>query len=455
MLLEEAGLADRLEQQYRIGLMGLAGRAIYLAGSGRVMSEAPYLEVAKEAYPRLRELGDDVAAALERERRVGFSLWDEWETQDVPSGQIVSISAERYPLAFFAVRLMELANDSTVSLNVHGHASRILDWFNANSVQLENCVQDTPNLDIEQKREFAVAILQASVARDTAEEEREIVGRELSEDRVSAFRAGIEEGTQIANAIEFLFGQEGILTPQDGVAESIPEERGFRRLLPKAYFMEPAESDQTYYAPIEGDEWGRGLTRDAIDLLCESLANADEESVPLESLDAVFNAVAAAIDDLDPAGSVAIVMAGDWGDVTVSLYSEELEDYEPYWRLTGEVPMVVIGRYRGHPILRGSTSGERRLYVFEPSKWGRYVRVRSEDGEDLRVEVQPVSEERAQELLLLNPQYFAEEPDEQSRLRKLQAQVEVTIGIRHAFRVVEAARARIITSGVPSTGATC
>ena len=60
---------------------------------------------------------------------------------------------------------------------------------------------------------------------------------------------------------------------------------------------------------------------------------------------------------------------------------------------------------------------------FEPSMWGRYIREQFEDGQDLLVEVKTISQERAQELLQANPVYFSDQPDDESKIRKLQTYV--------------------------------
>ena len=103
-----------------------------------------------------------------------------------------------------------------------------------------------------------------------------------------------------------------------------------------------------------------------------------------------------------------------------------------------------IGRYRGHPIVRGSRNGERRFYIVDPSSWGTLVRGQFEGDQDIRVEINTVSEERANELLELNPDYFPDEPDLESKLRKLQSMVQMRIGIREEFRVSDRSRGRLV-----------
>ena len=61
-----------------------------------------------------------------------------------------------------------------------------------------------------------------------------------------------------------------------------------------------------------------------------------------------------------------------------------------------------MGRYRGHPILRETRHDGRCVYIVEPGTWGYFVRAQYEGGQDLRIEIAPVSAERARELLVLS-----------------------------------------------------
>ena len=69
------------------------------------------------------------------------------------------------------------------------------------------------------------------------------------------------------------------------------------------------------------------------------------------------------------------------------------------------------------------------------------MRARTDGDQNLRVEVQPISIARAHELLTDNPNLFASQPDEVSRLRKLQTHVEI-IGAKTGFRISDPNSAR-------------
>ena len=275
---------ETLEQDYRIALMGLAGRAAVLAQSGRIPDARPYMDLTRRSYTHPGQLGNDVAQALASRDRLGFSQWSEWDMQDAPRGEVVSMSPERYPQTFFAVRLMELAGDSMPALNLRGSAKQMLDWFLANSERLEHLVGGNPNLTVDHRRELATNALRESVLNDEIEEELEVIRRAINNDKVATFASQIHEIALSTNSIECLFQEAGTFTQLDEGSAEAPEERGYYEILPKPPFMYSAENDRTYYDPIEGEQWGRALSRDAVHLLCEALEDATQTTALMDSL---------------------------------------------------------------------------------------------------------------------------------------------------------------------------
>ena len=444
--------SDLLLQGYRVTLMGLTGRAVILADSGEIPDATPYLDLARAVYTRPTELADDVAAALEREHDSMFSQWLDWETPYHISGWSGSVSRSQYPLTCFAVMLMELTEDTSPTLDLCGNASRVLDWFVENSERLERFVRDTPSASARQRREFSTEVLQRAVLRDEVAEDLRIIARDLSVDRVGAFKSGVEAAMLKADSLKRLFEQAGTFVSLDPDAADMPEERGFRRLDPKAFFVDAADGDKIGYSPISGEALGRGLCYDAIHLLCEALEGVPWLTGPLDTAESVLHAVDAAVEDLTKSG-VAVVLAGGVEKVFFRPRAESVEGYEPSWRLTDTDPLVDAGRYRGSPILRGPVTGERRVYVVDVGTWGSYVRAPFGDGQYLRVDVEPISPKRAQELLQGNPDYFSDQLDDDSKMRKMQTRVEVRVGVLHDFRLIDPTRARIITSDQPLAGA--
>ena len=445
----EAELSADLRLEYRIATMGLTGRAVILSGSGDVSDPTPYLDVARGVYGRSTDLAADVSAAMRIESHVSFSQWWGWDTQYRLSVHSDSLSLERYPLTCFAVLLMDRVEDSTLSLNLRGNAQRVLDWFVDNAEGLEPFVRDTPASSAQQRRDFAIEILQAAVRTDEVEEDLKIISREISSERVVACRDGVDEGMESAASAQTMFEQAGALVRLvPGVIEV--RDLGIHKLFPKAFLVNPAEGDQMGYSPVDGDLWGRRLAEGEVDLLCGELEQATPITAPLDAVSAFFAAVDAAVDDLDPEGNAGVVVAGDWGDDLISLYSDEWEGYEPSWRLSEPDSSVYMGRYRGHPVARGATDGERRVYVVDLGTWGTMVRVPFGEAQDVLFEVEPISAERAQELLDANPDYFPDQPDEESKLRKLQTLVAVRVAVRVGFRCTDPAGARRISHDQPS-----
>ena len=439
-----------LTQEYRIALMGLAGRAVILEDSGELADANPYLDVARSMHVRTVDLSSDIASALQNVHYFSrFYQWENWEVPEHISGWSGSMSPDRYPLTCFAVLLMELADNATSALDLRGHASHILNSFVANSERLERLIQDTPAFSAQQRRERATEILQESIRRDEIAEEYEIARSEISKDRVDEFTSSIYSGALTANSVDRLFEAAGAVSRLIGSGDDVPGERGFHRLEPKVFFNDTEESGLTYY----GKDVGRSLSRSTVDLLCEALESATQMAAFLDSMDTLLGAIDVAIDALAPVAGIAVVLAGDWEEIEIALLGKKVKEYLPYWQLEGvEIdPSVELGRYRGYPILRGPRNGERQLYVFEPGAWGTFVRAPFADGQYIRVDVDPISPERAQELLQANPNYFSDQPDDESKKRKMQTFVEVTIGVCRGFEVIDPTRARKIAHGEPLT----
>ena len=438
---ELAGLFEALEQDYRVSLMGLAGRAVMLAESGSIANASPYLDVSRKTHIGPETLAGDVAQALSRDDRSGFSLWDEWEEEGWGPVQAHMVFTERYPLTYFAVRLMELCPGRTVTLNLCGTAQRVLDWFVNNSDRLEIHALDDPTATKEQRRESATHAMREAVLRDTIEEDYEIIKREISAARVSDFTSDVYAAAFGANLVERLFDQAGAFLYLPSHATDGPEKRGFfGRLLPKAFLTESPR-----YLPLDGSPWGRGLSDDVVGQLCKVLDNAPETTTSLATSLEMLQATDQAVEALGPSAEIIVVLAGDWGSAEVDLAFENPEGYEPAWRLPEADQVELIGTYQTHPILRGPSPGERRLYVVEPGGWGSFVRAQVEGDRDLSVEINPVSAGRAQELLEGDPRHFADEPGQESKLRKLQTCVEMAVSARTGFCVIDASRSRRIT----------
>ena len=72
-------LCESLERDYRIGLMGLSGRAIILADSGKIPNADPYLEVARGVYVHPEQLASDIAQVLDCGDYLRFFQWYYWD----------------------------------------------------------------------------------------------------------------------------------------------------------------------------------------------------------------------------------------------------------------------------------------------------------------------------------------------------------------------------------------
>ena len=438
---ESARLFEQLEQHYRITLMGLGGRAIILASEGRIADAGAYLEAARDKYARPQQLSDDIAEALTHEDRRSLFLWLDWEGEGAQPFESRSVDPARYPLTFFSVRLLELATGPMRDLDLHGCAKQALDWFAANSEDLERDVRDDPDASMERRQEIALGALRDAVRRDKVAEDEDIIRRELSAERIAAFTADVYAAAFTANTIERLFIRADALLylPSDQDAGPL---RGARRQLPKGALARAPDDARIGYALLNDGSWGRGLAEGVTKRLCEAVDDGPSSAALLGSSQELLRAIDGALESLSPRGEVIVLLAGDWHEVTVDLRLRPPDGYLPEWQVPEADRCGETGRYLGHPIVRGPHDGDRRLYVVEPGEWGCFVRAQVEGDRDLRVEVDAISLERARKLLSANPNSFSKEPDEASKLRKWQTFVEIDVAARTEFRVIDPSRAR-------------
>ena len=108
---ESAKLYEQLEQDYRIALMGLGGRAVILARHRPDCGRGPVLgSVAGRSTISPQQLADDIAVALTHEDRRNLCRSGQTGRGRAPSpSKCGSVDSARYPLTFFSVRLLELA----------------------------------------------------------------------------------------------------------------------------------------------------------------------------------------------------------------------------------------------------------------------------------------------------------------------------------------------------------
>ena len=443
---EASGLLRQLEQEYRVSLMGLIGRAILLAQPGRIRDVNPYLQVGRRIGPELEPMANDLAAALSDDSHSHLSMWDEWEYENAEPYQATFISAERYPLTFFALRLLELSSGETPTFELHGRAQRALDWFNGNWESVGSHVPDEPGLTLDQRREYAVEALRRAVHKDEASEDFDIIGRALSATRVVAFKSDVYSAAFSDNAVIQWFNRAGAILYLPSDADNAPnEQQVFPQFMHKGFLTNTPETAQIGYAPLSGERWGTALSDLVLRKLYETLRGAPEMFAPLDTPQALLHGVDRAIEELNGPDHVIVLLAGNWFDQIVELGMQDLEGYEESWKLPESDRLGEIGRFRGHPIIRAYGHVGRCVYVVDPAGWGRFVCAKAGGDRDLRIEINPVNIERARELLTANPNHFPDEPDEESKLRKLQTQVEIIVGARTGFSVTDPSRARRIT----------
>ena len=449
---DRMNFSDTLEQLYRVVLMGIAGRAIILAESGRMEDTSRYLPVSRGKYSHVEPLADDIAQALRREDRSQASQWSEWEWEGAEPGMAQMMSAERYPLTFFAVRLVELSSDAMPVVDLHGTANQVLSWFESNADRLLPFVFDEPDTTREQRRDWAAGALRAAVKKDEIAEDDRIIASELSPERVANFRSSVYANTFAIDSVERIFEEAGAflyLTKDTGPA---PEEKGFFVTVSRVSLADMPLNGSIFYEPLKGDELGRHLANDILTRLCEALDEAPSITAQLDTPEELLGAFDKAKTELDQSSELVAVLAGDWFAIAMALHAGQDEGFIPAWQLPDGNPDEEWGQYHGHTLLRGPIDGEHRLYLVEPGSWGCFVRAQCEGDQDLRIDIKPISSDRAQELLEANPNHFHDEPDNESKLRKLQTLVELAVCHRIEFRVKDHSRARRIIAEGKSMG---
>ena len=434
--------SNTLEQLYRVVLMGVSGRAIILTEAGRIEEPRSYLAAPREILGGLTRLADHIAEAFKLEDGSQHSQWSEWEWEGAEPCIVQRLFPERYPLTFFAVRLMELSSDEMPAIDLHGTANQVLSWFESNADRLLPFVSDQTGTTREQRRNWAAKALTAAVATDEAAEQNRIITSKLSPEKVAAFESGVYETALGADSVEGLFERCGAFMYLNRDTDVIPEEWGFIELVPKASFADMPTGGGIFYESLEGGQWGRDMANDIVRLLCKALDGAPMMAAQLDTPEDLFNSFDRAQAALDPVSELVAVLAGDWIDVEVSLGTREHQYFVPAWQIPEADRRAEWGEYRGHTFLRGPSDGERRMYLVEPGLWGCFVRARYEGEQDLRIDIKPVPSERAQELLDTNPNHFPDEPAYENKLRKLQTHVELAVCHRVEFRVKNSSQAR-------------
>lgn len=91
-------------------------------------------------------------------------------------------------MTFLSVRLMDLTGDEPPHLDLQGRTAQVSAWFGLNAGRLETHVVEKADITRERRRQVAAEALQTAERIDEAAQDYEIIGRELSVDRVSNFK---------------------------------------------------------------------------------------------------------------------------------------------------------------------------------------------------------------------------------------------------------------------------
>ena len=434
---ESAELYKQLEQDYRVALMGIGGRALLLAESGRSEDPHPYVQAALSKYDELGPMGSDVAYALDENHTM--ALWADWEMEGAEPLKVRSLERVRYPLTFFCTSLLQFAASSLPPLDLRGRAQRVLDWFNANASRFERHMTSSPDITFDERRERAISALRDAVRADDVAHDIDVAQWQLSTDKVAAFTSDVYASAVGASTVERLFEQAGAFLYLPTDAADRPSQLEARRPELKVFLAEVPKHARTHYEPLRGNPLGQALARGVVTSFCEALDGAPTMPSRLDSPDELLRVIDKALKDLGPSGEKIVLLLGDWSHIVGELSVDSPEGFEPIWREDGWP--AVVARYRGHTVLVSVDDDVRQLYVVEPKGWGCFVRAQVEGDQDLLVKVDTISPDRADELLSENPDHLPDVPDRAAKLRKLQTFVETRAVARTGFRVTDPTQA--------------
>jgi len=435
---ESTELYEQLEQDYRIALMGLGGRALLLAESGKSADPRPYVQAALSKYDNVGPMGSDVAYALDQSHDI--SLWSDWEWEGAEPLKVVEPDQRRYPLTLFCVGLLEFAATPLPPLDLKGSAQRVIDWFTANISRLDRHVSPSADITLDERREHAVKALRDAVSTDEIAHDLDVARWQLSTDKVADFMTGVYVYAVGASTIERLFEREGAFLYLSSNAPDGPSPREVSQPAPKVFLAEVPHHARADYEALRGNPLGQGLARDVVTSFCEALDGAPTVTSRLDSSDELLRALDEALEGLGPSGEKIVLLLGDWSHIIGDLSVDSPDGFEPIWWESGWPG--VVARYFGHAILASVDDGVRQLYVVEPGRWGCFVRAQAEEDRDLIIDVAAIDTDRANELLSQNPNHLPDIPDRASKLRKLQTFVETRAVARAGFRVKDPLRAR-------------
>lgn len=442
--LDVAERVRQLQQSYRVALTWIAGRAIMLSDSGGIDDPRPFLNIVREKHVEAEILATDIAKSLEPRSLREVVFWSDLSANVADDDEVTAVYPAKIPLTWFAVRLMEIASNRRIDLNLHGEARRVLSWFSANSKSLAGHVINPLGADIEESRHFAIAALHRAVRRDEIAEDYEIIRYNLSWEKIKALESQVLAVLNEPNSIERLFERADAVLDDPYETGKQPCEQRIHIVVPKGPLADTPVNARIYYEPFDGGEFGRLLLERFMERFCEKLDHAQAIDSELKTPQDLLSKIDEAVESLIPFGGCAVIVAGDWKNLEFELIANESEGFEALWRVPEDDRVGDIGRYMGQPIFRGPSNGDRRAYVVDVPTWGRLVRVEMNGTILPTVEVSAISNERAGELLEEDPSCFANEPDEASRLRKLQTCVEVEIRASRDFDVDDPMRARRI-----------
>lgn len=431
----EADLIEWLRLEYRISLMAVGGRVVLLHKERRLVSAAPYLDRLRQKLARLSDLTDPIAHVLD-DREERQSLWMTWETEHQPEMEASFIMPERYILTYFAVRALELLASDSAPLMLKGNAKRVREFIEGQLESVRPYILLEPEQRFDDQADTLANMLRESEAEDERSDDEDMASSPLDPVKMATYIADVYAARRDASALETVFADADAFKLVTLPDDADPQPRGFSRLTFRAPFTDRPD---WHHGPVDlvGNDWERDLLR-TLEVALRETPVRDVGSAP--SAETFRTAIDEAIEDL--AGSQPVLVAIGrhlwqlWHELTVSAV------FVPSWQ-TGERTMFVEGAYRGWPVLVYPDNRSLRVAVIDRASWGCMVRAPYRN-QEIITEIEEIDRDRADEILKKKPGILPEQPDDESKIRKLQTQVFVSHWERAWFIVRDPLRARIV-----------
>jgi hypothetical protein len=267
----------------------------------------------------------------------------------------------------------------------------------------------------------------------------DVIRSKLDSDLQASFIASVYASRIENSVLEPLFDGLGGFAYLPADSPSAPALRVASHWIHRSAFVAPT------WAPHENNPSGSTLEAALFDDLEAAAVDAPAVQARLGSTDDALAAIDEAMSSIEAAGSGLIVFFGNWLETNISMHVPSGE-FTPNWQTTTPESASdgLLGHYRGSPVVDAFSAGPPRILVLDLPRWGCLLRAPMANGEEMQIDIEPVTAELARKRLDEDSGHFPNESDDEGKLRKLQTLVQSVINERVGFVVKDASFARWI-----------